>query len=291
MRSLSKRPSVDAITNSTNTTTKLEPRPLLTLPPELLLEIFQFAPSLEDAAHFAATSKQLYAVWQQHLTRIYNQVAPASIPAHSALRGLLVDLGHITLKPKHITVEYISHIVKGSRIGADLVKKYLAAEDSNENQDPQVSIQLSSSEERRFIRAMFQILGLLSLEKRKQEKRVKHLDLKTQFLLSDFLCVFNPYNIEDPALRVFLDNDPQAYRYLQRDLRSRRNKKFHQLYNTYYRPILNTPYENGGRFAWWCDRQQDMLRDMLTGRVFQKTDDQVVKPKVHDDEWYDSAEE
>ena len=33
-----------------------------------------------------------------------------------------------------------------------------------------------------------------------------------------------------------------------------------------------TPYERGGRFAWWCDRQQEIFKKMLTGSLFYSDD-------------------
>lgn len=294
MSTLFKLPSLaDVLTaNPSTTMTKAAPESsLLELPTELLVQIFWSAPSLEDAAHLAAANKQLRAIWFQHMTAIYNNVAPASIPAYSALRDLLVDRELIPRKPSTITLDYIGHMVRGTRIGKDLVKAYNANEEANQSQDPQVSTQLSETEEPRFVRAMYQLLGLLTLDNDKQYKRIKKMDLKTQFLLSDFFCVFCPHQLTGPEFSSFIATDYDTHYNLHRSLRSRRNRAFYKLYEQGYRPINYTTFQSGGRYAWWCDRHQETFKAMLTGRVFRDRDGKVDMSKVRDDMWYDSDEE
>ncbi|KAL4916414.1 hypothetical protein BDW62DRAFT_211981 [Aspergillus aurantiobrunneus] len=271
--------------------TPLEKSPLLALPPELLVEIFQSAPSLEAAAKLAAASKQLYGIWRQYLTPIYNTIAPNSVLAHSALRGMLADLGHIPLGTQPVTLDHIGRVVKASKIGDGFVKAHNTSVEWDSYHDPQIPEELSAAETRRFVRAHYQILGLLCLDKTKQEQRIKELDLKTLFLLSDFLCVFDPHIVVDEDLREILDSAPIAHRYLQQELRSQRNADFKRLFDRRYKPIWNTPYESGGRHAWWCDCQQETFRKMLTGRVFRGDNGKMDISKVRDDIWYDSEEE
>ncbi|KAL4990691.1 hypothetical protein BDW68DRAFT_153714 [Aspergillus falconensis] len=268
---------------------------LLTLPTELLVQIFQSAPSFRDVTNLAASSKQLYDIWHQHLTSIYNEVSRACIPNLSALLSMLADLGRIPLNTNPLTLDYIACVVRESRRSDALIKGYSLMH-ANLLNDPQTPAHLSPAEERRLVRGMYQLIGLLSLDKRRADKRIKNMDLKTLFLLSDFTCVIDSYFITnsdfivDPDLRAILVKDWVSIRYLQRDLRAQRNKVFQQLYGHKYHPMAYTPYESGGRHAWWCDRQQKTFRSMLTGRVFGEIDTNRVS-KVKEDLWYDSAEE
>ncbi|KAL4785027.1 hypothetical protein BJX76DRAFT_325790 [Aspergillus varians] len=296
MGSLFNLPTLSSVLSAKSDTTMVVPTAydesrLLALPTELLVHIFQSCPSFEAAAHLAATSRYLYGIWRQHRTPIYNALAPATILGYSALRDMLADLGDVPLETQPLTFAHIVRVVEVSRISNDLLKVYQEEIQSYTHHDPQVPVDLSPTEKRRFVRAQYQILGLLSLDQAKQKQRFKDLDLKTLFLLSDLLCVFTPDVITDENLREMLDSNAIGYRYLQRELRAQRNKVFRRLYNHGYRPISDTPYEQGGRHAWWCDRQQQTFKDMLTGRVFHDGDGKADMSKVRDDMWYDSADE
>ncbi|KAL4862981.1 hypothetical protein BDV12DRAFT_178032 [Aspergillus spectabilis] len=279
--------------------TPVEQSRLLTLPTELLVEIFQSAPSFETAVNLAATSQVLYAVWQQYLTPIYNAIAPVCIPCHSALRELLSDLGELPADQQTLDIADIARVIEISKVGDNLVNSYIASIQQHPHQDPQVSKKLSPNEKRRFIRAQYQIIGLMSLENKKKQEHIKALDLKTLFLLSDFLCVFEPYEITDDGIREILDDSAISHRGLQYELRAQRNKVFKELYDHSYHPRSHTPYQVNGRYAWWCDRQQETLKKMLTGRIYcsengEEANDEGAKgetAKVRDDMWYDSEEE
>ncbi|KAL4995509.1 hypothetical protein BDV10DRAFT_188036 [Aspergillus recurvatus] len=265
------------------------------LPTELLVQIFQSASSFRDVTNLAASSKQLYDIWRQHLTSIYNEVSQACIPNRSALLTMLADLGRISLNTHPLTLNEIACIVRESRRSDALIKGYSLMH-ANLLNDPQTPASLSPNEERRLVRGMYQLIGLLSLDKRMRDKHIKDMNLKTLFLLSDFTCVIDPYFIMnsdfivDPDLRALLEKNLVSIRYLQRDLRAQRNKVFQQLYGQRYHPMAYTPYESGGRYAWWCDCQQKTFKSMLTGRVFGEIGADGVR-KVMEDLWYDSAEE
>ncbi|KAL4972520.1 hypothetical protein BDW66DRAFT_144069 [Aspergillus desertorum] len=268
---------------------------LLALPTELLVHIFQSAPSFRDVTNLSASSKQLYDIWRQHLTSIYNDVSQACIPYRSALLPALVDLGKISLDTYPLTLDHIACVVRESRRSDAFVKGYNLMHASLLN-DPQTPASLSPSEERRLIRGIYQLIGLLALDKRRRDKRIKDMDLKTLFLLSDFTCVIDPYLIANsdfmvpPDLRSIIERDSLSIRYLQRELRAQRNRVFQQLYDHNYHPMSYTPYESGGRHAWWCDCQQKTFRSVLTGRVFGEIGADAGS-KVREDIWYDSAEE
>ncbi|KAL2867702.1 uncharacterized protein BJX67DRAFT_76257 [Aspergillus lucknowensis] len=270
-----------------------EPSPLLELPSELLVLVFQWAPSFEAAAALSVTCRQLYEVWKQHSTPIYNQIALATIPCYPEIRNLLADLRELPTDAEILTPENITRVVEISRIGDELVKEYEIVVDNNPSQDPQVPRRLSPTEKLRFIRAQYQILGLLSLNTHQDKlQRIKSMDLKTLFLLSDFLCVYSTETIQVQPLRYTLDADPWAFKRLQGELRAHRNREFQRLYNERYYPMAVTPYEQGGRHAWWCDCQQEVFRRMVTGRVYSKEEkNSAGTSAVRDEIWYDSAEE
>ncbi|KAL5342213.1 hypothetical protein BJX70DRAFT_338421 [Aspergillus crustosus] len=269
---------------------------LLALPTELVVEIFQAASSFKTALNLAVTSKPLYAVWQQYSSIINTSIAPSCIGCYSTLRELLSDLGEVPADKQLLTIKDISRIVEIARVGDDLVDCYTRVIQDFPYPDPQVSKNLSTAERRRFIRAHYQIIGLMTLELPEQQERIKNLNLKTLFSLSDFLCVFYPEGITDDDIREMLDNSEFSYRVLQRELRIQRNQVFKELYGHNYNPRATIPYEQEGRTAWWCDRQQASFKQMITGRVYsEKTSNEAkaksAAAKVRDDLWYDSEEE
>lgn len=261
---------------------------LLALPVELKIQIFQSCSSFTSGSHLARTSKHLYGIWNKHLNAIYSGIAPVAIKEHSALCDMLKDLERIPSDNRLMERDHLISIVEASSIGTDFVDAYHVNMPVQPYHDPQIPQTLSPAEERRFIRGHYQTLGLLYIGKAAQQKRMKQLDLKTLFLLSDFLCVFDVGVSEDEQIADMLDNDPTAYRYLQVELRQQRNKVFRELYGHGYRPRSHTPFQVNGRYAWWCDRQQKTLREMLTGRVFRGENDEVDMSKVRDNMWYDS---
>lgn len=264
---------------------------LLALPVELKIQIFRSCPSFTSASRLARTSKHLYGVWNKHINAIYSGIAPVAIKEHSALCDMLKDFERIPSDSRQTEREHLISVVEASSIGREFVDTYHVNMPAQPYRDPQVSQVLSPSEERRFVRAHYQILGLLCIDKAAQKKRIEQFNLKTLFLLSDFLCVFDVNGSEDEQIADMLERHPIAYRYLQVELRQRRNKIFRELYNHGYRPRSHTPFEANGRYAWWCDRQQETLREMLTGRVFRGEKGEVEMSKVRDDMWYDSDAE
>ncbi|KAI9368527.1 hypothetical protein BJX61DRAFT_212933 [Aspergillus egyptiacus] len=265
---------------------------LLALPTELLVEVFQSAPDFHTAAKLAAASKQLYAIWREHLPSIYSRIAQHSIPCHVSLRQLLADLGKLPLNAHALGPHDIALVVRIAEIGDDIVEGYTEMINDAVSFDPQVTMDLSTTEKHRLIRAHYKILGLLSMDQEKQRERIQAMNLKNLFLLSDVLCVFIEEAIEESSLGYILEELSFSPAYLQHALRAQRNKVFMELYGRPYRPIRDTPYENGGRYAWWCDSQQATFKKLLTGRVFDEGQEaEKLKKKVRDDLWYDSSEE
>ncbi|KAL4794331.1 hypothetical protein BDV19DRAFT_197080 [Aspergillus venezuelensis] len=299
MASLFKLPTLASVlTNSINktmVTTRSASRAklrLAALPTELVIQIFQSAPSFQDAAKLATTCKFFHEIYLQHFTPIYEALAPICIIEHQVLRECLVDLGHISAQTTTITPGYAACITEGSRMGDTSVADYHTRMAAQPYHDPQISVTLSPTEKRRYLRAMYQIAGLLCVDDKEKERRAKEVfTLKDLFLVSDFLCIFIGQAIPDERVADVLKNDPYAAIDLQRSLRWERNKRFRELYDHRYRPIKVTPFEENGRYAWWCDRQQETFRSLLTGRIYRGGDGKVDMSKVRDDLWYDSGEE
>ncbi|RDW68867.1 uncharacterized protein DSM5745_08627 [Aspergillus mulundensis] len=265
------------------------------LPVELLVHIFRNAPSFKDASNLALCSNQLYAVWCQHLIPICNEIAPACVPNYSALRQLLADVGKLPLHTQPSTIDQVKLILdQSSSRRKGLLQWYNVFVDNYERRDPQTPNELSPTEERRYVGGMYQLIGLLSIDKTTRQQRIKDMDLKTLFSLSDYTCLIDPYLIPeldftvDENLGAAVENNPVSVRSLQIELRRQRNKFFNELYDHKYHPKGHTPYEEGGRYSWWCDCQQETFKSMLTGRVFSE---EGAVSKVREDLWYDSEAE
>ncbi|CRG90351.1 hypothetical protein PISL3812_07394 [Talaromyces islandicus] len=246
---------------------------LLALPAELLIIIFGSIPSFVDAAHLAQTCKSLNKIWKQHLAPIYNLIAPSAIPCHRDLRGLLAVQGHLALDAPVIATQDIARVVETSKNGAKLIDAYHEEmERTGYLHDPQVPLVLSPSEETRFLQAHYQLWALLLLDKDQLEQRIDTMPLEQSFLLSDFLCVFFHRQIDDPEFQKRCNEPGWPVNRLQKRLRAQRNRDFTRLHGVNYRPVEFTPWERNGRYAWWCDRQQELFKKMLTGTLFDKED-------------------
>ncbi|KAJ5999276.1 hypothetical protein N7451_007086 [Penicillium sp. IBT 35674x] len=246
---------------------------LLTLPTELLVVVFGCSSSFNDVANLAASCKRLNTIWKEHSSYICNHVASATIPCYEDLRALLANQGYLAIDEQVLKVSDVARLIKTSKNANDLVTSFHDRVRKHLYCDPQVSMVLSPSEEIRFIRAHYQIWGLMLLEDAKQKECIASMDLEQTCLLSDFLCIFDPWSIQDPAIEQAVDRDPTAHQWLQRKIRRQRNKDFIEQLKHAYRPMNYTPYERHGRYAWWCDRQQEMLRKMLTGSLFREDQD------------------
>ncbi|KAL4905574.1 hypothetical protein BDW74DRAFT_152821 [Aspergillus multicolor] len=268
---------------------------LAALPVELLVQIFQSAPSFKDAVNLASCSTQFSAVWRKHLIPICNGITPACVPNLPALRQLLADVGKLPLDTQPSTFEQVLLIIEESSTRREgLLQWYKIFVESYERRDPQTPNELSPAEERRYVDGMYQLIGLMTVNKTTRQQRIKDMDFKNLFLLSDYTCLIDPYLIPelettvDPDLCAAVEKNPVSVRNLQIELRRQRNKVFNGLYDHKYHPKGHTPYEEGGRYSWWCDCQQETFKSMLTGRVYSE---EGGASKVRDDMWYDSEAE
>ncbi|KAJ6115183.1 hypothetical protein N7486_000961 [Penicillium sp. IBT 16267x] len=243
---------------------------LLTLPTELLVVVFGFSSSFDNVANLAASCGRLNKIWKEHTSYICKHVAPASFACYEDLRALLANQGHLAMDADVLEVADVALLMKTSRNANVLVTSFHDHVGKHLYWDPQVSRVLSPPEIIRFIRGHYQIWGLMLLDDDKQQECIANMDLEQTCLLSDFLCVFDPWTIDDPVIEQVLDHAPSAHRSLQQKIRRQRNKDFLEQHNHAYRPMDFTPYERDGRYAWWCDRQQEMFKKMLTGALFQE---------------------
>jgi hypothetical protein len=169
-----------------------------------------------------------------------------------------------------LKVSDVARLVATSKNADELVTSYHDRVRKHRHWDPQVSGVLSPAEEIRFIRAHYQIWGLMLLNDTQQQERIKSMDLEQTCLLSDFLCIFNPWVIQDRVIQQIVEDNPVAQRWLQQKLRRQRNKDFLEQHGQVYQPVNFTPYERNGRYAWWCDRQQEIFQRMVTGSLFRE---------------------
>lgn len=256
---------------------------LLTLPTELLVSVFSCSSSLSHVANLAGSCKHLNQIWKEHISYIVNQVAPPTIPCYGDLRCLLANRGHLAMDAQDLKVSDVARLVVTSNNADELVTSFRDRVEANANWDPQVSRVLSPSEESRFISAHYKLWGLMLLNDDQQQVLIASMDLEQTSLLADFLCVFDPWKIRDPDIQRVLERTPTAHRLLQQKIRRQRNKDFLKQHNRAYRPMDFTPYERDGRYAWWCDRQQEIFKEMLTGSLFRAhLDYNVEEPEEED---------
>lgn len=244
--------------------------PLLALPTELLVVVFSYSSSFSTVANLAASCKRLNRIWKEHTSYICNHVAPAIIPCYEDLRSLLADQRYLAMDAQVLKVSDVARLVAISKNADELVASYHDRVRKHRHWDPQVSMVLSPAERIRFIRAHYQLWGLMLLNDTKQQERIKSMHLEQTCLLSDFLCIFEPWGIQDPIIQQVMENTPPAHRWLQQKLRRQRNKDFLEQHGQVYQPVNFTPYERNGRYAWWCDRQQEIFERMVTGNLFRE---------------------
>ncbi|KAJ5639935.1 uncharacterized protein N7484_007797 [Penicillium longicatenatum] len=246
---------------------------LLTFPAELLVVVFGCSSSFKDVANLAASCKRLNRIWKEHTSYICNLVASTTTPCYEDLRALLAKQGYLALDAQVLEISDVARIIQTSQNVNDLATSFLDRVKKHRHWDPQVPKVLSPLEEIRFIRAHYQIWGLMRLGVPEQKECIGSMDLEQSCLLSDFLCIFDPWGIKDPVLEQIMDRDPAAHHWLQQKIRRQRNKGFLEQLNHAYKPMSFTPYEKHGRYAWWCDRQQDVFKKMLTGFFFKEEQD------------------
>jgi hypothetical protein len=258
---------------------------LLALPTELLVAVFSCSSSLSHVANLAGTCKHLNKIWKEHISYIFNQVGPTTIPCYEDLRVLLDNQGHLAMGAQILNVSDIARLVTTSNNADELVTSFHDRVRVHAHWDPQVSRALSHSEETRFIRAHYKLWGLMLLDDVQQQKIIASMNLEQTCLLADFLCVFDPWKLQDPKVQRALQRNPAAHRLLQQKIRRQRNKDFLDQHSRAYRPMDFTPYERNGRYAWWCDVQQETFRKMLTGTLFRAHPDSAEEYEEEDGSW------
>ncbi|KAL3471626.1 hypothetical protein BJX99DRAFT_21844 [Aspergillus californicus] len=266
--------------------------PLSALPTELLVEIFQACPSFQAATSLAATSKQFRKILKQFLTPIYVKISSRTIRCHTSIRELLAALEILPEDKQILTLDDVKHIVQAAAVGDEILTGYkVMTADEYSRFDPQVSRELSPAEEIRLLRGHYQLLRLMCGSDTEQSEQIAKLDLKTLFLLADFTCVFMAEEVDASFIGNIVEDSYRAAQTLQDLTRAERNKVFAGLYKQPYYPRHYTPRMKGGRYAWWCDCQQEVFKQMITGRVFCEDESNRTDVNVRDDLWYDSSDE
>lgn len=93
------------------------------LPPELAIEIFRQLPSFSDVFALSATCHQLRNIWLEHLTPIYNHVAPRSIACETQAREILIDQGGPAFGCR-LSAKDVVRMVQNSRIVEKAIREF-----------------------------------------------------------------------------------------------------------------------------------------------------------------------
>ena len=89
---------------------------VISLPAELLTQIFALLPLLPDVLNLAATCKRLQEVWTNKLNTIYTSIAPKTILCQHDARRLLADSGGPSPGSPLSSPENVRSILHNSRI-------------------------------------------------------------------------------------------------------------------------------------------------------------------------------
>ncbi|EPS26176.1 hypothetical protein PDE_01112 [Penicillium oxalicum 114-2] len=243
---------------------------LLSLPAELLVEVFCSLPSLKDVANLGASCKVVNQLQSRHFSYIVDHVSLQSIPCYEDLRALVADQGHLAADQPVTNMSLVGCLFRTSQNIEKAIDNYHAQMARYPHLDPQVPQVLSLTEKTRFIKAHYQIWGLMLLVEQEKEERIKSMGLEQACLLSDLLCVFDPMVIDDPMIGRIMREDSVSNRRLLNRVRQRRNDEFFKTHARYYRPLSWSPYVYPCRHAWWCDRVQGLFKSMVSGTLFVK---------------------
>ncbi|KAJ5491711.1 hypothetical protein N7539_003278 [Penicillium diatomitis] len=243
---------------------------LMSLPPELQIAVFQSLDSLEDIACLSGTCKQLHGVLNAHIPLICETVAARTLPCYNEMRAVVAEQGLLATDHPITEMSLIAHFASMSHNMDKLITYYHTFWVNNSHNDPRISQQLSPTEQTRFIKAHYQLWAMMLVSQDQRAQKISELDLEQSILLSDFLCIFSPEIINDAAVQKLVRQVPRFGRVLQRAIRGHRNRQFALQLGVEYHPISWTPYQPPYRFAWWCDKQQDLLHRMLSGALFEQ---------------------
>lgn len=90
--------------------------PLIAIPAELLILIFNSLPSLSSVLALAATCRRLRGIWHDNVAVIYTPVAARSIPCEKYARQLCVDQGGTVAGLSKMSAQDVHRILRNSHI-------------------------------------------------------------------------------------------------------------------------------------------------------------------------------
>lgn len=187
--------------------------PLLMLPTELSIKIYYLLPSFSDVFALAATCQQLRRIWTQNVHTIYSQVAPRSISCERYARFFFVDQGGPAVESPMHSASDVVRMEQNSRViaqaidqfereiipnikGMCCVKSHDRKYHSNQSTAagfPMMEIygtakhppNVTNSERLRFIRAYYQLWGMMNLEPAQWASRLESMKLKQLYYLCE----------------------------------------------------------------------------------------------------------
>ncbi|OOF95026.1 hypothetical protein ASPCADRAFT_131584 [Aspergillus carbonarius ITEM 5010] len=262
------------------------------LPAELISHVFTFLPTLTDVLNLAATCSRHQQIWQQNAHPIYRHVGPGSIECLHYARIFLADQGGAQPNAE-LTARDVVQLARNAAAAERTVdlfnQKYvsflLTPEATRgrtlcyliEHPGPQ----LTPSECHRFIRALYQLSGLLLLDPDARQSRVASLTLKDITTIIDLAHGYR--DIQDVIMTVQTDAvslSDIAFQLLRIKLRI-------------VREVLGAPMSTRSapkEFGWmgsvsiW-DMHYDLFKDLVT----QPGAEDVIVPIS--EVWYDTSDE
>ncbi|PWY96120.1 hypothetical protein BO94DRAFT_529532 [Aspergillus sclerotioniger CBS 115572] len=187
---------------------------LSSLPAEIITHVFTLLPALGDVLNLAAACSRHQQIWQQNADQIHRHAGPRSIECLHHARIYLADQGgaqpNTTLTARDVVqlVRNSSAVEKTLDLFNQKYVAYLLTPEAGRdrtfiNLRPNRRPHLSPSERHRFIRAIYQLWGLLILTPEARASRMASLKLKSVMTISD---VANGYrDIEDVIMTVKAD--------------------------------------------------------------------------------------
>ncbi|PLB44950.1 hypothetical protein P170DRAFT_479489 [Aspergillus steynii IBT 23096] len=193
---------------------------LQTFPTELLIKIYCQLGSFSTVYRLGATCRRLQSVWAENTNIIYKSIAPLEIRCHRHARNLLADQGGsapdapVSVWDVQRLTRNVCNVNRTMKVFDDEVACHVSKHSISPDPvtwgrrtRPQ---HLTDTERRRFIRAYYQMWGVLILELEKQNDRMDSISLKDLAVMVDLT---EPWSWIRPNVKIgdesILERDPE----------------------------------------------------------------------------------
>ncbi|KAJ5587658.1 uncharacterized protein N7459_003423 [Penicillium hispanicum] len=288
--------------------------PLLSIPNEIILEIFCCLSSFSQVFAFAATSRRIRRVWLDHASRVYHQVAPRCIPGEPHARKFREIQRRCSIRHSHLSngdticitrnaqivekaiVQFENEVVCNVKApGYDLAKFYGAGA---RRHPPR----LTGTERRRFIRSYYQTWGLLRSDSAGVQRILESTTLKQLYQLYEMCELLQNIGRDEvlpslqntgaaPTSGVMLTlQRPKARKTVQSQIWKRLQHVSKRVRNEHAEDVTLYAKEDGFLFfvVIW-DHWQPTLKEMVCGRQLTDPSPDVELEKTY--LWDDSSDE